>query len=174
MDTRVRLGPLNWSGSSAKRPAAAINFRKSPFYDIQEPVTRAVELPSGFPVLHSMMIKAEFETDRRVVLPQNRQTIEEYLTLNPQMVDRLISDPSLRLMLYCASEPMLGPYSSTDISFPHQIDIRVNSNEIKANTRGLKNRPGSTRPVDITDSIRIQTQYRNTIAIMYALTQKVC
>lgn len=51
--------------------------------------------------------------------------------------------------------------------------MRVNGEEIKANYKGLKNKPGSTRPADITDSMRTSpANYRNTVTITYALTQK--
>jgi E3 SUMO-protein ligase PIAS1 len=50
----------------------------------------------------------------------------------------------------------------------------VNGGDIKANLRGLKNKPGSTRPVDITDSLRLRpASYGNNIELTYALTQKV-
>ena len=61
-----------------------------------------------------------------------------------------------------------------DIAFPHQCEIKVNSDEVKANLRGLKNKPGSTRPVDITDYLRLKpTSYNNTLDFTYALTTKV-
>ncbi|KAL1608383.1 E3 SUMO-protein ligase pli1 [Paraconiothyrium brasiliense] len=51
--------------------------------------------------------------------------------------------------------------------------VRVNQDEVKANYKGLKNKPGSTRPADITDLLRITpANYRNSIGITYALTQK--
>jgi len=62
-----------------------------------------------------------------------------------------------------------------DVSFPHQSEIKVNGGEIKANLRGLKNKPGSTRPVDITSVLRLQhniPNYENKIAMTYALTNK--
>lgn len=60
-----------------------------------------------------------------------------------------------------------------DIAFPSQIEVRVNMDEVKANYKGLKNKPGSTRPADITDLLRTTpANYRNSIVITYALTQK--
>lgn len=60
-----------------------------------------------------------------------------------------------------------------DITFPSQIEVRVNQDEVKANYKGLKNKPGSTRPADITDLLRTSpANYRNNISITYALTQK--
>jgi hypothetical protein len=61
-----------------------------------------------------------------------------------------------------------------EIAFPYQCELKVNGGEIKANLRGLKNRPGSTRPVDITTSLRLkQSGYTNNVELTYALTQRV-
>jgi E3 SUMO-protein ligase PIAS1 len=74
-------------------------------------------------------------------------------------------------MVFCAG----GNTGPQDISFPHQSELKVNGGEIKANLRGLKNKAGSTRPVDITDSLRLtKVNYPNSIEFTYALTSKVC
>lgn len=65
------------------------------------------------------------------------------------------------------------PFSRLDITFPSQIEVRINGEEVKANYKGLKNKPGSTRPVDITNFIRTSpANHRSNIVITYALTQK--
>jgi len=75
-------------------------------------------------------------------------------------------------MLYCAAEPIMGPYMKSDIAFPQQLEIRINQDEVKANFKGLKNKPGSTRPADVTDMVRKLAAYRNNIQVTYALTSK--
>jgi E3 SUMO-protein ligase PIAS1 len=76
----------------------------------------------------------------------------------------------MRIMVFCAGDNV----GVQDIAFPHQSEIKVNGGEIKANLRGLKGKPGSTRPVDITDSLRLkQHNYVNNIEFTYALTNKV-
>lgn len=83
-------------------------------------------------------------------------------------------DPSLRLLLFSANEAPINQFTKLDISFPSQIEVKINGDEVKANYKGLKNKPGSTRPVDITDFVRISpANYRNNILVTYALTQKV-
>ena len=72
-------------------------------------------------------------------------------------------------MLYCAAEPIGGAIRS-DIAFPHQLEIKVNNQDVRANFRGLKNRPGSTRPADITTLL--SHSQMNVIQVTYALTQK--
>lgn len=81
------------------------------------------------------------------------------------------TDKSLRVMVFCCEVDQTQPRQ--DILFPYQSEIKVNGGEIKANLRGLKNKPGSTRPVDITDALRLrQIGYANNIEMTYALTTK--
>ena len=73
-------------------------------------------------------------------------------------------------MMYCAA----GKNGVQDIAFPYQSELKVNGGDVKANLRGLKNKPGSTRPVDITDSLRLKPNtYTNNIEFTYALTREV-
>lgn len=74
-----------------------------------------------------------------------------------------------KVMLFCGSQNT-GPQ---EIEFPHQSEIKVNGEDIKHNLRGLKNKPGSTHPVDITPFLRIKPSYINNIEFTYALTSKV-
>lgn len=80
------------------------------------------------------------------------------------------TDPTMKVMVFCAA----GNTGVQEVAFPYQCELKVNGGDIKANLRGLKNKPGSTRPVDITDSLRLRpASYTNNVEITYALTQKV-
>lgn len=94
------------------------------------------------------------------------------IVFRQDLADRVLADPSLKAMVYCAADP-ITPYTLADIAFPHQVEIKVNEDEVKANLRGLKNKPGSTRPADITKLLRIRANFRNQMKVTYALTQKV-
>jgi E3 SUMO-protein ligase PIAS1 len=73
-------------------------------------------------------------------------------------------------MVFCSADNQ----TVQDIAFPHQSELKVNGGDIKANLRGLKGKPGTTRPVDITDSLRLKPpNYNNNIEFTYALTTKV-
>lgn len=86
-----------------------------------------------------------------------------------QQLAQCITDKSMRVMVFCAMENT----GVQDIAFPHQSELKVNGGDVKANLRGLKNKPGSTRPVDITDLLRLKIpNYSNTIEFTYALTNK--
>src|ERR1700712_385036 len=93
------------------------------------------------------------------------------LTLSQPYVDRLRADSTLRILLYCAADSSRGTYA--DISFPQQLEIKVGGEEVKANFKGLKNKPGSTRPADITGFIKREPDFSNQIHVTYALTHKV-
>ena len=76
-------------------------------------------------------------------------------------------------MLFSTTEQPLAPYTRLDVAFPQQIEVRINNDEVKANYKGLKNKPGSTRPADITKFVRLTpANYPNKLVITYALTQK--
>ncbi|CAK7213637.1 E3 SUMO-protein ligase pli1 [Sporothrix curviconia] len=84
-------------------------------------------------------------------------------------LQKCLNDPTMRVMIFCAA----NNYDVQDIAFPYQCEIKVNGGEIKANLRGLKNKPGSTRPVDITPLLRLKPPtYGNSLEFTYALTSK--
>lgn len=101
----------------------------------------------------------------------HRNTIHLAMRVSDQpIMVGLANDKSYRVMLFCAADNA----SLQDIVFPHQSEIKVNGGEIRANLRGLKGKPGTTRPVDITDSLRLKPpNYNNNIEFTYALTSKV-
>ncbi|KAK5162385.1 hypothetical protein LTR04_003898 [Oleoguttula sp. CCFEE 6159] len=109
-----------------------ITFKPSPFYEIAGTIGRTMDLP---------------------ILPGNRQTLNLPITLATTDLERL-KTRSWRVMLYCAMDANGMQFALHDIAFPHQLEIKVNQEDVKANYKGLKNKPGSTKPVDITDLLR--------------------
>jgi E3 SUMO-protein ligase PIAS1 len=86
-------------------------------------------------------------------------------------LQRCVNDVSYRIMVFCAGDNI----GVQHVAFPQQSEIKINGGDFKANLRGLKNKPGSTRPVDITNALRLkQSNYPNKVELTYALTQKVC
>ncbi|KAH7074411.1 PINIT domain-containing protein [Paraphoma chrysanthemicola] len=127
-------------------------FKDSPFFEIRELLMSNITLEAS---------------------PSHRQNCSRNLILNDAQCARLKSDQSLRLLLFGALDQPINHFTRLDIAFPSQIEVRINTDEIKANFKGLKNKPGSTRPADITDQVRKSpANYRNTIQVTYALTQK--
>jgi E3 SUMO-protein ligase PIAS1 len=105
-------------------------------------------------------------------MPQNRHTVKAEIKLTEDQTRRLKEDASMRLMVYCGANTGLNNYSAIDIAFPNQIEVKVNTEDVKSNFKGLKNTAGSTKPADITDYVRKMPGYANQISICYALTQK--
>ncbi|KAE9374368.1 MIZ zinc finger protein [Stipitochalara longipes BDJ] len=126
-----------------------IEFKSSPYFIIEEQL--------GSPTQCDIMT-------------HHRHTVK--VPLRPQdypILARVQTDPNLKVMVFCAAEGG----GKQDIAFPHQSEIKVNGGEIKANLRGLKNKPGSTRPVDITKELRLNIPaYSNNVEMTYALTSK--
>ncbi|KAI1634156.1 PINIT domain-containing protein [Biscogniauxia mediterranea] len=127
-----------------------LEFKRSPFYTIKSRIG---------------------EVRTCDVMSQHRHSI--HLTIkvseHPDLSNCAI-DKSLRIMVLCAGDNE----GIQDIAFPYQSEIKVNGGDVKANLRGLKGKPGSTRPVDITDTLRLkQYNYTNNVEFIYALTQKV-
>lgn len=104
------------------------------------------------------------------VMTANRHTVQISLrAADHPLLSRVLLDPSLRVMVFCAGDS----HDRQDIAFPHQSEIKVNGGDVKANLRGLKNKPGSTRPVDITKDLRLKVAtYTNNVDMTYALTNK--
>lgn len=63
--------------------------------------------------------------------------------------------------------------TKSDVAFPQNMEVKVNNTEeVKWNHKGLKNKPGSAQPGDLTAFLRKVPNFTNEISIMYALTTK--
>ncbi|KAL8945142.1 MAG: hypothetical protein Q9211_000354 [Gyalolechia sp. 1 TL-2023] len=144
---KLNLPPLMHQGTTV--PVKPV-FKESPFYTILKPLTAVQECK---------------------VREATRDQVECKITLESDVTDKLTTDPTIRVMVFSASEP-ISHFSKVDIAFPHQVEVKVNMDEVKANLRGLKNRPGSTRPADITTLLRKRANYENSLSLTYALTHK--
>ncbi|KAF2866504.1 PINIT domain-containing protein [Massariosphaeria phaeospora] len=149
-DHRPQYAPFQQPSLFA--PRLKHQFKESPFFEIRELI------------LENEVLEAS---------PSHRQNFNKNLILSSETCARLKSDPTLRLLLFSALDQPLAPFSRLDVTFPSQIEVRLNGEEVKANYKGLKNKPGSTRPADITPFVRLNpANYRNNLLITYALTQK--
>ncbi|PHH62421.1 hypothetical protein CDD81_7140 [Ophiocordyceps australis] len=125
-----------------------INFRPSPFF----------QPDPGFSVLRVCE-----------AMSQHRNSLSITIRVGDhRALQKCLDDKSYRIMVFCAAEST----GTQDVAFPHQAELKVNGDDIKANLRGLKNKPGSTRPVDITSALRLKPNYSNNVEFLYALTSK--
>ncbi|KAF7544623.1 hypothetical protein G7Z17_g9804 [Cylindrodendrum hubeiense] len=134
--------PAHRTTMTGSRPN--VNFKPSPFYKIEAPVSD----------VHSCDAMSQH---------RNSVTVPLKVTDHPAL-QQCVNDKSYRVMVFCAGDSL----GMQDIAFPHQSELRVNSGEVKANLRGLKNKPGSTRPVDITNALRLRPNYTNNLEFTYA------
>ncbi|ETI23409.1 hypothetical protein G647_05211 [Cladophialophora carrionii CBS 160.54] len=139
--------------SNSHYGSGRITFKPSPFYTITRSLTQ----------IHRCG-------------PQegSRETARLAVMLSQDVIDKLNNDQSCRIMVFCAAEPV-GPYNRdpSDIAFPHNVELKCNGDDVRTNLRGLKNRPGSTRPADITSLVRTKPpNYPNSVEMVYALTTK--
>ncbi|KAJ3522053.1 hypothetical protein NM208_g13022 [Fusarium decemcellulare] len=133
-----------FSGSQS----VTLSFKPSPFYQVEEPIG---------------------EVQTCDVMSAHRNTINFPIKLNEHpALEKCVNDSSYRVMVFCAGDCA----GIQDVAFPHQSELKVNGGDIKANLRGLKNKPGSTRPVDITKALRLRSHYSNSVDFTYALTNK--
>ncbi|KIW71164.1 hypothetical protein, variant [Phialophora macrospora] len=144
---------FNMSSNSPFGTSRAITFKPSPFYTITRSLT---------------------QTQRCGAKEGSRETVRLTVMLPPEIIDKLNNDPSCRIMVFCASEPVGHyPTDACDIAFPHTVELKCNGDDVKTNLRGLKNRPGSTRPADVTSMMRTKpANYPNSVEMVYAMTTK--
>lgn len=136
---------------SIRGPGINFELKPSPFYQLREQIGDAKVCE---------------------IMSQHRHNVNIPVKVaNHPILARVASDKTetLRVMVFCAGEA----HGRQDIAFPHQSEVKVNTGEIRANLRGLKNKPGSTLPVDITKELRLNIpQYVNSVDMTYALTSK--
>lgn len=104
----------------------------------------------------------------------HRNTVKTRITLNEQQLNE-ITTKGAKVLLYCGliEAPTLVGMTKLDIAFPQQVEVKVNEQVVPSSQlKGLKNKPGSTRPPDVTQLFNQSHTNSNEVAITYALTTK--
>ena len=139
-------GRLNGATNMARSILPPIKFKPSPFYDLRQCVSQCRLPYSG----------------------DHRNTVTARIELALKDLESLRTHSSYRILLFCGELVSGQSNAPVDIAFPVQIEIRVNDQEVKSNTKGVKNKAGSTKPVDITPFIKKQSgSPSNSISISY-------
>ncbi|CAN6618354.1 hypothetical protein TRVA0_007S01662 [Trichomonascus vanleenenianus] len=132
-----------------------VNFRPSPFY------TLVRKLHDYMPFLRS-----RFYNDRL--------TLARNFVLQGMELDAVLNDTYAVYLVSTTYDELIKLRSSV-VQFPQTLDIRVNNEQVVANTRGVKNKPGSTLPANITEYVRNaylnQNKTRHTVDIIVAKPQ---
>ncbi|KAG5440093.1 hypothetical protein PCK2_000605 [Pneumocystis canis] len=125
-----------------------INFKHSPFYNILENINSPI-----------------------ICQPMLRDIVSTSVRLPSKAVEKLTSDESYRVYLFCTATDSAA-FGLALIEFPTHVDLKVNGKRVNANTRGLKKKPGTAPPVDITSLLFLDSKLVNKIEIIYSNTEK--
>ncbi|KAK2461956.1 hypothetical protein APHAL10511_006419 [Amanita phalloides] len=134
-----------------------IQFKDSPFYTINEAVSRIVDCPESTGTSDRRQVNFEF-------------------SLNSEQVSQLAAQGSkAQLRLFCTSSVFYAGsnlYATNTtpcpIEFPPTCEVRINSVQLSANLKGLKKKPGTAPPPDMgklvkyTGANRVDMVYLNT------------
>lgn len=167
---RTQIPPSNYCIAIPTEPLG-LQFTPSPFYRVISPLgeLRTLEgtnkaLPCG---------SGEADTlGHSPDMPNHRNTVELWVKGqdHPLLQQCIWDNSKLKVMLFGAASAS----GIQDIAFPQNSELKINGGELKVNMRGLKNKPGTTRPVDVTNFLRLKLPaYRNSVSFTYALTLQV-
>ncbi|KAF9201586.1 SUMO ligase siz1 [Haplosporangium sp. Z 27] len=112
-------------------------------------------------------------TSPRLCIEAKDRTVSVPLqfTVPPMLATQLKKDPEYQLMVFCGWAD--GP-SGTPVlmEFPHVCEIKVNGIVLEANLRGMKNKPGTVAPANITKLCRLEGADFNKVDFIYANSTK--
>jgi len=155
--------PLKATASTSSAPStrAAVRFKESPFFKVLQTVGTVQECP-----------ESSSATDRR----QQAHTFN----LTNEHIAKLKSDSSkYQLRLFCTSSAFYSPTLSSFrpnagpclVEFPPTCEVRVNNVQLSANLKGLKKKPGTAPPPDLSKYIRLTTA-NNKVEMIYVNSQQ--
>ena len=72
-----------------------------------------------------------------------------------------------RLVLFCTQTDRVA-YGNCVIEFPTHAEIRCNGTIVSANLRGIKNKPGTINPPDITSQVIVIQGVANKVDVTFA------
>jgi len=101
--------------------------------------------------------------------PSSRSSTPLQARLTTQMIAKLNpKSPTnpYRLVLFCTQSSRV-PYGNCLVEFPSTVEIRCNGNQISANLRGIKNRPGTVNPPDLTPHAILMPGVNNRVDITF-------
>lgn len=101
--------------------------------------------------------------------PDTRGTCRLSFVLNEQDTALLRSN-KLKLFLLCGVYDKTKPSTDALLEFPQPLEIHFNGIQVKDNVKGLKNKPGTAKPANLTPYIT-RPNHTNTLEMVYAFTK---
>ncbi|KAK9250300.1 PINIT domain-containing protein [Lipomyces tetrasporus] len=102
-------------------------------------------------------------------IPEHRSSFNMSFRFTQSQLDKM-KDSTYRVYLLSALSE--DAYRQATIQFPQSMEIRVNGKVVQVNLRGLKNKPGTAKPADLTDYMAKDTMTRNVVEVVYAYTRQ--
>lgn len=172
-----------YQGLQAPTPTPLDNlkfvFKPSPFYTVVQSLSSIVVAP-GKDIIRSCLDLGHLGRPLRqlltlfIVAVQTRSTLTTTFAFSEQQVQDFANDSQqYKVLLFCAVYDSNSAFIENDVAFPQQCEIKIGSTVVSANTRGLRNRPGTTRPADLTKYLDTRTTLPQTLSFTYALTKQV-
>ncbi|CUS24117.1 LAQU0S14e00518g1_1 [Lachancea quebecensis] len=133
----------------APKTRLALQFGESPFYKLRR-------MLNGSP---------------KLAAKNNGRGVCSYrFFLNQEESSILGKGPQFKLYLFSGILDPLENRGDAPIQFPHPNEIRFNDVQVKDNVRGLKNKPGTAKPADLTPYLR-PFGSENVLQLIYAFTK---
>ncbi|KAF9211724.1 SUMO ligase siz1 [Podila verticillata] len=94
-----------------------------------------------------------------------------HFTMQPMVATQMKRDPDFQLMVFCGWADS-SPQHPVLMEFPSVCEIKVNGRVLEANLRGMKNKPGTVSPANITRLCRLENADYNKVEFIYANSTK--
>ncbi|CAE6526871.1 unnamed protein product [Rhizoctonia solani] len=144
-------GGINGTSNGTQTNSRLIRFKPSPFYRVDQPLN---------PVVLCQENKDGSE----------RRSQNFTLTLTQDQSEKLQTN-KYQVRLYCTSSTHYAPNSFNNlpvpIEFPPTCEIRVNNKNINANVRGLKKKPGTAPPPNLTPFMSTTAGTTSKVELIY-------
>ncbi|CAE6521920.1 unnamed protein product [Rhizoctonia solani] len=145
-------GPAHGAaGNAAQNNPRLIRFKPSPFYRVDQP-------------LNSLVLCQENKDG------SERRSQNFTFNLTAEQSEKLQTN-KYQVRLYCTSSTHYAPNSFNNapvpIEFPPTCEIRVNNKNINANVRGLKKKPGTAPPPNLTPFMSTMTNATSKVELIY-------
>lgn len=141
-------------GAASRKTAGAtkqtIKFKPSPFYNILKSIPGTAQ-------------KVKKTSGRAVALSRFKISIDDWQLLNQP-------NGKYKLLLFSGELQTQDANGFTFVQFPAPNEIRMNNHQIKDNVKGLKNKPGTAKPANLTPYVKPFTE-PNTLEFIYAFTK---